>query len=65
MKSSPTAGASILKGTKNRLWRKKLGDLRIVFAYEVKARRVLIVDVELRQKDTYDDIEKWLNDVEK
>lgn len=63
MEDSPTAGAAILKNTNGLLWRKKLGDSRIIFGVTVETQYVRVVAIRMRKDDTYDDLEKLTGDL--
>jgi len=63
MEESPTAGAAVLKNTNGLLWRKKLGDSRVIFGLTVESHYVRVVAIRLRKDDTYDDLEKLAGDL--
>lgn len=65
LKANATAGASPLKHLSKGcppLWRKKLGDLRILYTYDSRLKEVIVRAIILRREDTYDNIEKWLSE---
>lgn len=56
MKQYPTAGAAQLRYTTEEIWRKRLGDIRVIFTVDKEKRKVTIVKIAWRRDDTYDDV---------
>jgi mRNA-degrading endonuclease RelE of RelBE toxin-antitoxin system len=56
--------ASPLRHVNGLIWRKKLGDIRILFTHDTRTKEVVIRLIAWRREDTYDDLKSLVQDVE-
>jgi len=64
MAGGATGDAAPLRQVNGLIWRKKLGDIRILFTYDVRNREVVIRAILWRREDTYDDLKPILVEAE-
>lgn len=45
----------MLRYTTEEIWRKKLGDIRVIFSVDKEKKKVTVVKIARRKEDTYED----------
>ena len=53
-----TSRAGRMKHTEASLWRRKVGDIRVIFFFEAGAKYIKVLVVRRRDSDTYADLKK-------
>lgn len=61
MEQNPTAGASPLRHTRGQLWKKRIGDIRVLFTVD-KGKRSVVIRFVAWRRDVYEEIGKLLED---
>lgn len=61
MEDDPTAGAARLQHTAKGAWRKRLGDIRVIYRLDAAEKDVRILAVRWRKEDTYDDLDDLMS----
>jgi mRNA-degrading endonuclease RelE of RelBE toxin-antitoxin system len=56
--------ATPLRHVNGLIWRKKLGDIRILFTYDKRNKEVIIRALMWRREDTYEDLTSLVNEVD-
>jgi mRNA-degrading endonuclease RelE of RelBE toxin-antitoxin system len=64
LRNAGLGDATPLRHVSGLIWRKKLGDIRILFTFDKRKREIVIRAVMWRREDTYDDLNKLVREVE-
>lgn len=63
MRQNPASGATPLKQVASLVWKKRLGDIRILFTLDTRRLEVVIRAILWRRADTYDDLDQIVGEV--
>jgi mRNA-degrading endonuclease RelE of RelBE toxin-antitoxin system len=56
LRADGLGGATPLRHVNGLIWRKKLGDIRVLFTYDVRNRVIIVRAILWRREGTYDDV---------
>jgi len=65
MREGDLGDAAPLRHVNGLIWKKRLGDLRILFTYDTRQKEIVVRAILWRREDTYADLEKMMPEIEK